>query len=214
MPNPARPLLVSFAMPEEARPFQKFLPALDRVEMIVTGMGRHHTERALRAALAKNRPAAVFTCGFAGGLDPSLQLGDLVFETAENSLAAHLRAVGARPGRFHCASRMAVTTEEKQALRLETGADAVEMESRWVHEICAQQGVACATLRVISDTASETMPLDFNALTTADLKLNYVKLALALARAPGKLPALLRLQRQTQAAARTLAAFLQRCLAV
>ena len=72
--------------------------------------------------------------------------------------------------------------------------------------------MSCATVRVISDTADETMPLDFNTLTTSDMKMDYAKLVLALLRVPGKLPALLRLQRQTQAAARVLALFLQRLL--
>src|SRR6185436_5486962 len=108
------------------------------------------------------------------------------------ALADCLRAIGARPVLFHCADRRGVMREEKAALREHTGADAVEMESRCVQELCRARALSCATVRVISDTADETMPLDFNTLTTSDLKMNYAKLGLALVRAPGKVPALLR----------------------
>ena len=63
---------------------------------------------------------------------------------------------------------------------------------------------------MISDAAQENLPLDFNVLMTAEQKLNYGKLALALLGSPKKLPALLRLQRQTQIAARNLARVLTR----
>jgi adenosylhomocysteine nucleosidase len=206
-------MLVCFAIPEEARPFHKLIGARNGLEVLVTGMGRHNTECALEAALARGMPSCVLTCGFAGGLDPSLQLNDILCETSDENLVRRLQAHGARPVRFHCADRMMVTAEEKAALHRQTGADAVEMESRWIQERCRSSGLSCATVRVVSDTANETMLLDFNTLTTADLKMNYAKLLLALLRAPGRLPALLKLQRQTQAAARTLAAFLQRVMA-
>ena len=49
-------------------------------------------------------------------------------------------------------------------------------------------------MRVILDTANEDLPLDFNQLMTAEQKMSYGKLALALAKSPGKVGALLRLQ--------------------
>ena len=175
-------------------------------------MGRRNTESALAATLTSLKPATVLTCGFAGGLSPALRLNTIVSETSDAWLAQRLLALDATPVRFHCSERMAVTPEEKAALHRQTGADAVEMESRWIHEICRQRGWPCATVRVISDTAQETMPLDFNQLTTPDLRMDFRKLALALLKAPNKIPALLRLQRQTQTAAETLALFLQRCV--
>ena len=57
-------------------------------------------------------------------------------------------------------------------------------------------------MRVILDTANEDLPLDFNQLMTADQKMSYGKLALALVKSPGKVGALLRLQKQSRGGGR------------
>jgi nucleoside phosphorylase len=210
MTEPAAPILVCFALPGEARPFQKLAPKSDAIRVIVTGMGSGNTERTLAAALKESEPALVLTCGLAGGLDPALTHNTVLFETSDAALAARLSSTGLRAARFHCASRIAVTAAEKAAMRRETGADAVEMESECVHGLCRLHGVRCATVRVISDTADENLPLDFNALTTSEMNMDFGKLALALAKSPGRIPSLLRLQRQTAMAAKALAEVLVR----
>ena len=67
-------------------------------------------------------------------------------------------------------------------------------------------------MRVISDTANEDLPLDFNQLSKPDQSLDYGKLALAVAKAPGKIGALRRLQKQTRFAAEQLAAVLAKVI--
>jgi adenosylhomocysteine nucleosidase len=97
-------------------------------------------------------------------------------------------------------------------LRAETGADAVEMESAAIQAVCAERGIPCATVRVISDTAHEDLPLDFNALAKPDQSLDFGKLFLALAKSPGKIGALMQLQQKTKFAAEQLAAVLSKIL--
>jgi adenosylhomocysteine nucleosidase len=200
-----RKVLVCFAVKEEARAFQKLAKKDDNLRVTLVGMGKRNAERAIRAALAEERPTLVLTCGFAGGLSPGLAMGSVVFAAdSETGLEPALLAAGAKPARFHCAERVAVTVEEKRALREATGADAVEMESGVIRAVCGEQKIPSATVRVILDTANEDLPLDFNQLMTPGLKMSYVKLAMVLAKSPGKMGALLHLRRQSQAAAEKL----------
>lgn len=206
--------LVCFALKEEAAPFQKLVGRRSDVFVLITGIGRANSERALREFLLAGKPRRVFTCGFAGGLDPKLQTGDVISATPDSALAKALAESGARPANFTCADRIATTAFEKQLIRANTQADAVEMESEVIHVICRAQEVPCATVRVISDPAHEDLPLDFNELSNSDQSLNFGKLALAIAKSPGKIPELLRLGRNTKHAAAQLAETLRRVVAL
>ena len=228
-------LLVCFALKEEAAPFHKIAARHPGVITLTTGIGRANAEKSLREFLATNSPELVLTCGFAGALNPDLKPGEVVFELtdrrgefhepqtekesgARNALPSEsssplrekLLAAGAKPAKFFCADHIATTAVEKKKLRAETGVDAVEMESGAIHAICRERGIPCATIRVISDTANEDLPLDFNALSKPDLSLDYGKLAWAIARSPGKISALLKLQKQTRFAAERLASVLEK----
>lgn len=204
--------LVCFALKEEAAPFQKLVAGRNDVFVLVTGIGRANSERAVREFLLVGKPRRVYTCGFAGGLDPKLKTGEAVFATTDVALAQALSQSGARPAIFTCVDRIATTAFEKQMLRANTQADVVEMESEAIHAICLEQGIPCATVRVISDTAHEDLPLDFNQLANPDQSLNFGKLALAIAKSPGKIPALLMLQKHTSLAAKQLAEVLMRVI--
>ena len=197
-------VLVCFAMKEEAGPFRQAAVANRKIEILITGMGRNNSERSLRNKLSVIQPAAVFTCGFAGGLDPQLPVGKVLFETGDSALRDRLLAAGAQPARFYSADRIATTASEKRELRERTGADVVEMESQFIHAICREQSIPCATVRAISDSASMDLPLDFNQLTKPDLSLDYGKLALAILRSPGRIRGLLELQHNSSLAAAAL----------
>ncbi len=204
-PLPER-LLICFALREEARPFEKRAGRRPHLQVLVTGMGPVHARRAVCRALAAVRPSAVLSCGFAGGLDPTLARGDVVF-AADPAFAwrDRLLAAGARPATFYCAARIAATAAEKGELRRSTGADAVEMESAVIAQECRECGVPCATVRVISDVAGEDLPVDFNRFLTPDCRLAGWRLAAAVARQPGLLRRLWALRRASREAAGRLA---------
>lgn len=200
-------MAVCFALPEEAGPFQK---QCRDVPVFFTGIGKANAERAAREYLKGHAPALLLTCGFAGGLDPRLNIGDVIFETAnsngekDDSVHAKLIAAGAKPSKIFCADKIASTVAEKQKLREETGADAAEMESGAIQTVCREHGIPCATVRVISDTASEDLPLDFNEFLTPDKKVDIGKLMLSVAKKPWKMGALMELQKKTKLAAERL----------
>jgi purine-nucleoside phosphorylase len=206
--------LICFALKEEAAPFRKITAGKSGISILLTGIGRQNAEKSVREFLAAKSPKLVLTCGFAGGLNPDLKLGDVIFEIPQPStFNLQLSTCGAKPAKFSCADRIAITVAEKKKLRDETGADAVEMESAAIHEICREQKIPCATVRVISDTANEDLPLDFNALSKPDKNLDFGKLFLAIAKSPGKIPALMQLQKKTKFTAEKLAEVLAKITA-
>ncbi len=222
--------LVCFALKEEAAPFQKIAAAKPGLAILITGIGRQNAEKSVREFLThlSTAPDIVLTCGFAGGLDPNLKIGEVLFEIGrsrgnetlnEKKLATphvvsceQLIAAGAKPAKIFCADRVAITVADKKKLRDETGADAAEMESAAIQAVCAERGIPCATLRVISDTANEDLPLDFNLLAKPDKNPDYGKLLLAVAKSPGKIGALMELQKKTKFAAERLAEVLSKIL--
>jgi len=206
--------LVCFALKEEARPFRNLCADIPDIGILVTGIGRRNADRSIRDYLKEHTPQRVFTCGFAGGLNPELKIGDVLFATTDDPLRLKLEGLGVPPGKFHCAPNVAVTAAEKFKLHRMTGADAVEMESEVVQAVCREHGVPCATVRSISDVANEDLPLNFNELMTDDRAISVPKLTLALLKGPWQVPRLMRLQRNTRRAARRLAVVLVKLVAV
>lgn len=229
--------LICFALKDEAAPFRKVAARHPGTMTLITGIGHANAERSIReflgggASVLTSRlpddqpdkarlagtlapPKLVLTCGFAGGLNPDLKLGDVMFEvqSPESKVQSQLLAAGAKPAKFFCADRIATTVAEKKKLREQTGADAVEMESAAIHAVCAKGGIPCVTVRVISDTAGEDLPLDFNALAKPDRSIDFGKLAWAVAKSPGKIGALMDLKRKTKFAAERLADVLEKII--
>lgn len=206
-------ILVCFAVPEEAAPFRPHCPP--DTEILVTSMGAANARQAFTAYLDRSPtpPSAVLTCGFAGGLHPDLTRSTVLHDADPSFPAAHgLLAAGSRPARFHCATRVAITPAEKADLRRLTRADAVEMESGVLRDLCQKRGIPSATVRVISDAAGDALPVDFNALMSADMRLDFRKLATHLILHPTAIPGLMRLRRHTLDAARQLTSVLHRFL--
>jgi adenosylhomocysteine nucleosidase len=197
--------LVCFAVKEEAKPFTQLIGSNPQVRTSLTGIGPRNAERAIRAALSQQEPERVLTCGFAGGLRPDLAAQTVVFSAdKETGWEPALLAAGAKPARFHGVERVATTVEEKRTLRQTTGADAVDMESQIICDLCREQGIPSAIVRIILDTADTNLPLDFNQYLTADQQVDTAKLARAVLFSPSKVRALLHLQQQGKAAAQKL----------
>ena len=205
-------VLICFAVKEEAAPFLRSCVS-KQLKILITGMGGKNAERALAKTLAEFQPEMVLTCGFAGGLNPALRGGEVVFSADENfPLHSRLAAAGAKPASFFCAKRVATSAREKSKLRSDTGRDVVEMESEIIRRICHERKIPGATIRVISDSADQDLPLDFNRLMNSNCELSLAKLILTVLIRPWKIPALMRLQKKSQAAAENLGRVLEKLL--
>jgi adenosylhomocysteine nucleosidase len=137
--------------------------------------------------------AGIISTGFCGGLDPALQIGDIVRE-------------------IHTIDRVAVTVAEKRELRERTGAAAVDMESAALAGKAREWGVPFHVIRAVSDRAEEDMPLDFNLYRGPDGRFSRSRIALAALASPfSRVPALLRLDRNCRVAARSLGDYFAHC---
>ena len=197
--------LVCFALEQEAAPFRRFAVKIPDVKILVTGIGARNAETSLRRFLAQHPVKRVFTCGFCGGLNPDLKGGEVIFMTGYPELEKRLLEADASLATFVSFPSIVTTAVEKKQLRTKTGADVVEMESEAILAVCREKKIPCAMVRAISDTAGEDLPLDFNALARPDMNLHYGKLFLAIAKSPGKIGALIKLQKRTKLAAKNLA---------
>jgi len=105
-----------------------------------------------------------------GGLNPALPLGTVVFDhDFDVGVAEALAELGALPAKFPLLETCRDHRPgETRALGNPREADAVEMESSVIRNLCREWKIPSATIRVISDTAHDDLPLDFNALMTSD----------------------------------------------
>jgi adenosylhomocysteine nucleosidase len=165
--------------------------------------------RACVSELLKTRRevSAIVSTGFCGALDPSLSVGDIVVSGAAPSAQINFRS-----GRIHSVDRVIIKSQEKLALRNETGALAVEMEAAAVEEKAREWGVPFYCIRVVSDTASDDMPLDFNHFRDAQGRFSRTRISMAaMARPLTAIPALLRLNKNCKCASQKLGVFFADC---
>lgn len=211
MPGPS--ILVTFAVAEEARPFRDRLASRPDVETLLTGIGAGQARKTFLARIQHGPPRLVITAGFAGGLNPALQKGDLAYDVSlAPQLDIPLRDAGASPVRFLCSPSVLVSPEAKTNARQATGTDAVEMESGILQDLCREHHIPCAVVRVISDTAEERLPLDFNTCVRPNGRLRWGVVARHCLRHPSVVADLLRLRTTSQTAANRLAEALLRII--
>jgi adenosylhomocysteine nucleosidase len=227
-------ILVTFALETEFRPWRRlraFEPIAGAVypsyaarigesdvRVILTGMGPAHARKALPAAL-EPCPHVCISSGLAGSLRPQYRCGEVLSARETREASSHrviesdarlheaAIAIGARPVQTFCTSDYLILTREGKR-RMGGIADAVEMESFCVLAEASQRGVPAVAIRAISDSVDEELPFDFSNALDRRGSIQYLRVAGRVARAPYRLPALLRLGWRSRRAATLLARFL------
>jgi hopanoid-associated phosphorylase len=162
--------------------------------------------RALLTTLDSTSIRGVISFGVAGGLDPSLKTGDVVVATevmaGDTRWLAGLSLTEAQIasialGRRRVVRGLVAGVEElvaasscKAALRSETGAAAVDMESHIAAAYAAEAGIPFAALRVISDPAHRALPVVARKAIKPNGDLDLVRIMGSVVRNPRSLRAL------------------------
>ncbi|MDB5289683.1 MAG: phosphorylase [Phycisphaerales bacterium] len=108
----------------------------------------------LPSNLRSDESAIIIMAGLAGGLDPSLRVGDVVIDDCPPGL---LPDVAHRRGGIQTANHIIATTTEKAELFAQTGALAVDMETRIVRRSAERAGAQFIAIRAISDAFDEAL---------------------------------------------------------
>ncbi len=190
----------------------------DGTPLLVSGIGFEAAARAAEALLRAGATGLV-NIGLAGGLDPDLPVGAVVLPLelrAQGQVGIpvdddwHHRVMQALASNQPvatgslCSSRTAVVTvEAKRRLFAESGAAAVDMEGWAVAQIAMAAGVPFLAIKVVVDTATDTLPRAVMAVDGAG-RVRAMKLAGTLLRYPNEIGALIRLAGRYGAARRSL----------
>ena len=215
------PLLVAAALGRELAPLTAdSVPGLEFLEM---GMGVLNARRSLRAHLLHHRARALIGIGFAGGLSPSLRVGDLIVasevwsnsERTEllpefHSLAEAVRGIGVefRFGKLLTVDQIVDKAASKRLLAQRFGSEeiaCVDMESAALTEVCREHGLPLLIIRCVTDVMNEDLPLDFSRCVRADGTLSTVKLIRAVLAKPGSISGLWDLRNRSAMCARQMA---------
>jgi adenosylhomocysteine nucleosidase len=167
-PIDSRPVLIVTGLAQEAR-----IAAGPGMTVICSSSDPQQL-RALLTVFDPTTIRGVISFGVAGGLDPTLKSGDVVVATevlagdtrwlaglALNEELIASVALGRRRvvrGGLAGVERVIAARAGKAALRSETGAAAVDMESHIAADYAAKAGLPFAALRVIADPATRALP--------------------------------------------------------
>lgn len=200
-------IAVTFALPSESSAFVHLLEGHQPQSIAIfhTGVGEAATRARLPSLLDAEKPHLLISSGFAGALNKVWEPGDLLL--AENVSDADLLAAAtrslpqARLGRITSAAAIVDSPAMRHELGKSLRADAVDMESEVIGELCATRGIPMLSLRVISDTPAFPFPAPPSVLFDLERqRTEFARLFLYVAKHPSSVPRFIRFARQISAA--------------
>ena len=126
--------------------------------LVCGGIGAEAARRATEALIREVGPVRVISTGFAGALNGSLQVGDVLEPRTVINAADGVRTeIGSGEG-ILVSSAAVAGKEQKARLGKAYGASAVDMEAAAVAQGAEARGVAFGALKAISDSADFNLP--------------------------------------------------------
>ena len=185
--------------------------------LVANGAGCAAAATGARRLLATRRFRAVVSTGFAGALDPSLEVGEiLVADWVLYGCRKYRGRIpsycppGVRHGAVLTVDEVIGSARAKRELAV-GGARAVDMEAAAIAALAAEHGLAFYCVRSISDRAADDLPVDFNRALRCDGTFSPWNVARQAGWRPGTWRRLMRLTRDGRTAAQSLARCLSSC---
>src|SRR5882724_4019372 len=187
--------------------------------LVANGPGPKLAGQAVEIAKGCQKLSGLVSTGFCGALDPAIQPLDIFIPTEilmeglqnRDRPGASVHPITSKrlyqAGSLISQDRVASTIAEKSELR-KNGAGAIEMEAAAVYEKAQQYNLPFYCIRVVTDTANESFPLDFNKLRDAAGRFSIAKILSAAIRRPTVFPALMKLNKRSKDAAQALGDFI------
>jgi len=130
----------------------------DNVIVVCGGIGPEAARRAAEAVINLYRPVLLISAGFAGALNPALEVGQTIMPRQVIDAKDGSRTdCGAGEGALISFSDIA-DVEQKARLGKAYGADAVDMEAAAIARSAEMHGVQFLACKVISDTSRTALP--------------------------------------------------------
>jgi adenosylhomocysteine nucleosidase len=130
----------------------------DRCVLICGGIGASAARRASEAMITLFQPSTIYSAGFAGGLDPSLKVGDIVRPARIVDAADGSSAMLSHGDGVLVSFQSIASPTQKSKLRESFGALAVDMEAAAVARAAEQNGIRFQVLKIISDESHFELP--------------------------------------------------------
>jgi adenosylhomocysteine nucleosidase len=196
--------------------------------LLANGPGPKLAAEAVEIAKGRERLTGLVSTGFCGALDPALKPLDIFVATTISAgpttfagtttfavssiLNRDREGVGAschppKTGTLLSIDHVAVTSAEKSQLH-QTGAAAIEMEAAAVAAKAKEYNLPFYCIRVVTDTAHESFPLDFNRMRDPGGRFSRSKILAAALRHPAVFPKLLQLNKRSKDASQALGDFI------
>lgn len=138
------------------------------ITIIISGVGIKKAKTATEQVIKRFKPKFIVSAGFAGALNPKLQIGELILPdyavSLNNSDKKHFFnslpyiSFKFNKGVVLTENRFINDPKEKLDLFLETEADIVDMETWGVLETAEKSSAKVISVRSISDTTKQNLP--------------------------------------------------------
>lgn len=179
--------------------------------LVCGGIGAAAARRATEALIQDVRPRRVISAGFAGALDSSLRVGDVVEPRLVINAADGVRDEVVSGEGVLVTSATVADKEQKIRLRKAYGASAVDMEAAAVAQGAAAHNLEFAVVKAISDGADFSLPA-MDRFVAHDGSFRSVAFACHVALRPWLWSATIKLARNSARATQSLSVALQNYL--